>query len=113
MATGSAKRVFHGTLVATTVDTITMSNLTASVQVDNRGSGDIFVTTDGTTPTVGGAECYVVPANSNRVFPTNVRHGVGTWLDYDGVTTVGTAGPTSFAVKLISSGTPAYSVTCL
>lgn len=110
MATGSATRNFHGTLTATTVDTITINSPAPLVRIANRGTADIFLTLNGTTPTVGGAETLVVPAGQTVAYDTGLRHGPGQWTDYDGVTTVGTANATNFVVKLISSGTPAYSV---
>jgi len=82
----------HATLVASTVDTVTFDPDPEYVEVASRdGAAEIYFTTDGSTPTVGGQNCYVVPA-----FPSarTARHGA-----------------TGGAVKLISSGTPAYSVT--
>lgn len=109
MATGSAVRIYHGTLTTSTVDTITLGAATA-VRIINRGTVDIFLSLDGSTPTVAGAETLVVPAGQSETFNTGLRHGVGQWTDYDGVTTVGSANAATFVVKLISSGTPAYSV---
>ena len=93
MASYSAVRAAHATLVATTVDTVTLTGSYARVEVRNRSTGDIFLTLDGSTPTVAGNETLVVPANSVGSFP-NVA---------------GISAPVT--VKLISSGTPAYSVT--
>lgn len=83
----------HQTLAASTVDTVTLTADFNAVEVLNRGtSGDIYFTVDGVTvPTVGGAGTYVVqPGMSLIVDPATSANTV---------------------VKLISSGTPAYSVT--
>ena len=97
MASYTASRAVHNTLTATTVDTITLSAQYVRVEVLNRSStGDIFVTLDGSTPTVGGNDTYVVPAT-----------GVGTFVNPANTSQP----PTSTVVKLISSGTPSYSVT--
>lgn len=79
------------TLVASTVDTVTFDGDPDYVEVMSDGASAIYFTTDGTAPTVSGQNGYIVPAYpSARV----VRHG-------------GEGG----IVKLISSGTPTYSVT--
>lgn len=80
------------TLVASTVDTVTFSRDVDMVEVLNLdGAAEIYFTTDGSTPTVGGANTDVLPAAVNAV-------------ERD----VPTSGAT--VVKLISSGTPMYSV---
>ncbi|MFC3736526.1 hypothetical protein [Paractinoplanes deccanensis] len=56
------------------------------------GAAEVYFTTDGSTPTVGGDGCHVLPAV------------VSALEVYDG-----TPGPTS-VVKLISAGTPRVSV---
>lgn len=81
----------HGTLVAATVATVTLTPNAKFVEVVNRGSDDIYFRLDGTDPTVAGDDTYVVPGGGF----TRVRNN-----DRDG----------SVSVKLISSGTPAYSV---
>lgn len=93
----------HGTLVANTVATasvtadsdIQVSNVateqSTKVEVLNRdGTAEIYFTVDGTTPTVGGTGCYVLPAAIGAYSVEGVRGSV--------------------TVKLISAGTPAYSV---
>lgn len=106
MASGSAIRIYHGTLAASTVDTVTLSVLNRTVTVVNRGTGDIFVTTGddvhtAPTPTVGGAEEWVVPSNSTVTIPVAAPTPA---LDQ------GATLPSKTVAKLISSGTPAYSV---
>lgn len=89
-----AARVVHGTLVASTKATVTLTVAWRSVQVDNRAAtGDIFFTTTGVDPTVGGADCFVVPPGKSLTVPN---------AGYANKTCV---------VELISSATPAYSVT--
>jgi hypothetical protein len=105
---------FHGTLTATTVATVSATaptgvsarplalggirttvkrqNSLKSVAIYNHGTGVIYATIDGTAPTVQGADTFVVPANGEpRIF--SFPQGVS-----------------SKPVKLISSGTPSYSV---
>lgn len=79
------------TLAASTVDTVTFVDNPSNVEVLTDGTAAIYVTTDGTVPTVSGNNTYIIPA-----FPCIrvVRH----W------------NPAS-AVQLISSGTPKVSVT--
>lgn len=82
---------YNKTAVAATVDTITFADDRGTVRVYNdSGTAAIFFTVDGTTPTVNGATCYRVAAT------------VGGWTDV-------AAGATK-TVKVISSGTPVYSV---
>jgi hypothetical protein len=91
---GASELAAHAkVLVASTVDTVTFARDCDTVEVLSLdGSAAIYFTVDGTTPTVGGANTNVVPA------------AVGS-LELD----VPTAGNT--VVKLISAGTPIYSVT--
>ncbi len=99
--------VGHATLVANTVATVTVAlvdpvgNLTSFatpprplVEVVNvTGTAAVYFTTDGTTaPTVGGTNCYVLPA---AICALKVPDE--------------TPGATS-TVKLISTGTPGVSV---
>jgi hypothetical protein len=104
MATISAVSAAHATLTATTVDTVTLSaragSVTAaplSVRIANEtpvggsGAANIYVRTGGatgasvTTPTVAGNDSYsILPGETITV-------------------------PFGGALKLISSGTPAYS----
>lgn len=80
-------------LVAATVDTVTIDRDCEQVKVTNvTGTAAIYFTTDGSTPTVGGAGTYEVPASA--LASTVVNRVVG---------------PPS-VVKLISAGTPTYSV---
>lgn len=84
---------YNNTLVASTVDTVTISRDCEKVRVYNdTGTAAIFYTTDGSAPTVNGVNCYRVPAS------------VGAYSE------VSVTGVSPTVVKLISSGTPTYSV---
>lgn len=99
MASGSAFKAYHSTLSANTVDTVTLTAWSRYVLVINRSSDVIYATTDGTAPTVGGDDTYCVPANSSKM------------LFNEGVQPEPALGvAASSVVKLISTGTPAYSV---
>lgn len=83
----------HGkTLVASTVDTVTYAEDIPQVTVVSDGAAALFYTLDGSTPTVNGANCYILPAGAVSV---DAR-----WIPTSGAT----------VVKLISAGTPTYSV---
>lgn len=90
MATHNVQRAKHTTLTGSTVDTVNLSMSGGSVVVRNRDpfEGDVlYFTIDGTTPTVAGDDTYFC--------------GPGESVIIDAITA---------AVKLISSGTPDYSV---
>lgn len=91
MATITAAFAAHATLTASTVDTVNI-NADNTVAVSNRGSSDIYFTisSGGTaaTPAVAN-DSYICPAGQVKII-------------------TGAQGVTQ--VKLISSGTPAYSV---
>jgi hypothetical protein len=54
-------RVISGTLTANTVAPLTITDHNNWVEVVNRSqTGEIWVRTDGTDPTVAGNDCYVV-----------------------------------------------------
>jgi hypothetical protein len=79
-------------LAATTVDTVTFTGADLSeVEILSDGSAAIYVSFGAATPTVGGTGCWQVPAASSSA----VLHPH-------------TSGDT--IVKLISAGTPVYSV---
>lgn len=91
MANYSVAKAKHATLVASTVDTVTLTTNVGTVEVANRASSGagISFTTDGSTPTVLGDDAYWVGP------------GGALTVDLDGTDTV----------KLISTTTDAYSVT--
>lgn len=93
MASYTAVRVKSQTLTAATVDTVTLSATGAAyVEVYNRSTGTdvISFTTDGTTPTALGDDCYVVGGGQALAVPASTT-----------------------ATKLISAGTPGYTVTAV
>lgn len=90
-----AARVAHGTLTASTVASVNLTHDWKKVEVYNRGTTAIYARGDGTNPTVGGDDCDYVGPGEIVVVPTPL--------------TSHTADPVE--VKLISSGTPAYTVT--
>lgn len=54
-------RITHGTLVANTVTTVAVDSYMAAITVTNRSipGGEIYFTVDGSTPTIGGTNCFV------------------------------------------------------
>lgn len=82
----------HGTLVANTLATVTLDRDFAKVEVLNRdGAAEIFFTVDGAAPTVEGDDCQVLPAAIGALELLARETG-------------------QTIVRLISSGTPKYSV---
>ena len=79
-------------LAASTVDTVTFTDATQLVEVLGDGSAEIFATVDGTTPVVSGSHCYKIPAVLSAI-------------------KIAVPNETAVVVKLISAGTPVYSVT--
>lgn len=94
MASYTVAKAKHATLVASTVDSVTLSLDFGSVEILNRSTTDtIYATVDGSTPVVAADDTiFVGPGQSV-------------------VTTMPTTGAGTDVVKLISSGTPSYSVT--
>ena len=89
MAAVAGIRQAHATLVAATVDTVTMSGgLHKRAELVNHGTDVIYFRLDGTDP--------VVAADENEVLLGSERLAIS--LPSDGV------------VKVISAGTPTYSV---
>lgn len=84
----------HAVLAANTIDTVTLTNTqTDEVEIVNRtGTAEIYFTTDGTDPTIGGANTNVLPAAMCSIVVGVRRSASGA------------------VVKLLSAGTPAYSV---
>jgi hypothetical protein len=88
-----AARVMHGTLVADTVTTVTLDHNYNRVEVLNRdGAAEIYFTVDAGAPTVEGDGCYSLPAAIGGLEKKS-------------------PGGRATVVKMISSGTPTYSVT--
>jgi hypothetical protein len=82
-------------LVANTADTVTIAANANNVEILSDGSAALYFTVDGTTPTVSGSHCYKIPSgNSSAMVMSAVL-------------------PAGVAIKLISTGTPTYSVMVL
>lgn len=92
----------HGALSAGTVVTVDLSIADGMIEVLNRTGDDEIYFTVGTTenapldPTVGGDDCYVVPAQITSRAIDMTPHG--------------DAGAVDAEVKLLSAGTPSFSV---
>lgn len=89
--------VYEKTLVADTADTVTFSDWPETIEVLSDGDAAIYVRVDGTAPAVGGGDSWYIPAGGmfSRTIPIhedNAAHEGG------------------LVVKLISAGTPTYSV---
>lgn len=80
---------YNHTLSAGVVDSVNFTDDPDVIEVISDGTAAIYVTIDGTTPTVGGANTYPLPA---APCSRKIKHG-------------GTQ-----AVRLISAGTPTYGV---
>ena len=95
MATGSATHSYHSTIaVASTVETVTLAESYTVVEVINRsGSAEIYFTLDGSVPTVGGSNTYVLPAAITSTTANNGQSDLNLCV-----------------VNLVSIGTPTYSV---
>jgi hypothetical protein len=52
----------HATLAASTVDAVTLDAGSPQVEIVNLGASPIYVTIDGSVPTVGGDETFIVTA---------------------------------------------------
>lgn len=89
----------HSTLTAATVASVTLDPGSVSITVTNRaGTGEIYFTVDGTTPTIGGTNCYV-----SLGARTVLAKDAGPSGQFGG-------GPSSAVVKLISTAALPYSV---
>jgi hypothetical protein len=83
----------HGTLVASTVTTIDLQDNQASILITNRGATDIYARFDAVDPAVGADNTFIIQANTAKTFTLS-----GALITADR------------SVRLISSGTPSYSV---
>lgn len=83
----------ENTLVADTEDTVTIADNWKEAEIVSDGTADLYVTGDGSTATVGGANTYRIPFAGGAI-----------------VARVRLAPSNGATVKLISSGTPTYTV---
>lgn len=90
VATGK-RGAYDKVLVASTVDTVTFADDIDSVEIVTDGTSKIYVTVNGDTPAVSDAATIIVPAAL-------------------GIRTIPTPSSGAPAIKLISAGTPTYSV---
>lgn len=88
-------RFDHGTLVASTAQTITVDGPAHSLVIVNHGSDAIYVTSG---PVAADVPAPVVQADDTRVVPAG------------GAIEIDAAFDGTYTVKLISSGTPSFSV---
>lgn len=82
---------YEKTLVAATADSVTFADDIDTVEVSHDGTAFLYFTVDASVPTVAGAGCWMLPP-----YPSAIS------------VSVPTSGGT--VVKLISAGTPKYSV---
>jgi|GEM_PF-4006139 len=80
------------TLTANVVDTITFARNLSTVEIVSDGAAAIYGTVDGSDPTVGGEESFYMPEG-----PASIR-------------VVKSPRNQQTVIKLISPGTPTYSV---
>lgn len=101
MAAYTATISAHKTLVANTADSVTFSAAWTRIEIYNRdASAVIFARADGTVAVLSADGTYAIPPGARvQLGPTQ--------------TLGATAGAVTEAISLISSGTPAYSVTAL
>jgi hypothetical protein len=90
MANISASKIKHATLGVNTADVVTFSKSFKAIEVLNRGSVEIYFRVDGTNPTIGGDDAYVVMPGAPLQVPSLANPDV---------------------VRLIASASCAYSVT--
>lgn len=69
MASFTVVTAKHATLVAGTVDTVTVTGGYPRIEILNRsGAADLYVTNDGTVPSGGCDDCRIVPAGTSLNF---------------------------------------------
>jgi hypothetical protein len=84
--------VYSQKLTANTVDEVDFFDSLAAIEVISDGTAKIYFTVDGSTPTVGGQNTHEIPAVASAR------------------TVLTRKGESGTVVKLISTGTPVYSV---
>lgn len=93
MAAGSANRIYHSTITtASTAETVTLNYAYKTLQIVNRGTAEIYARTDGTAPTVGGAECWVATGGQTVLIP-NTGTGASTQVEL-----ISATAPTAYSV---------------
>lgn len=84
--------VHDKTLAAGTVDTVQFADDCRKVEIVSNGTASLYVTVDGSTPTVSGPKTYIMPAGGPMA------------------RVIESPDPKATVVQLISAGTPTYSV---
>ncbi len=89
--------IYEKTLVADTVDTVTFADWPEEIEVISDGDAAIFVRVDGTAPAINSGDAWMLPAGAqySRTIPIHEDDAA-----HDG----------GLVVKLISAGTPTYSI---
>lgn len=82
---------YEKTMVAATVDTVTFAITPRAVEIVSDGADEIYFTLDGSTPVAKAPATYFLPA-------------------FAGATRVVRTAQSSLVAKLISEGTPKYSI---
>lgn len=110
-----AVHAFSGTLTASTVSSTTLTSWQqyVAVTVGASPAGTVYVTTDGSTPTVGGADCIPVASGTTIVVKNfGARPVLSTTTDSTGTfpSTVPAFTANQTVVKLISSVAAVFDV---
>jgi hypothetical protein len=102
----SAPDVANGTFTASTVATVSFAARYQFIEIKNLdATNPVYYTTNGATPTVGGAGCYVA-GPGERVMAAN--QGQFWWQGYGA--SDGTKTNPGTTVKMITIGTSGYEV---
>lgn len=110
-----AVHAFNGTLTASTVSSTTLTSWQpyVAVTVGATPAGTVWVTTDGSTPTVAGSDCIPVASGTTVVIKNmQPRPELTTTTDSTGTfpSTVPVFGPSQTVVKMISSVAAVFDV---
>lgn len=76
VAAGKVAR--HGiNMTAAQADTVTFADNIGSVDVMSDGTANVYYTVDGSTPTVGGSNCYRLPSGMPGIDTRDTRNDAG------------------------------------
>lgn len=101
----NVETAYHGTLSASAADIVCIVNPIGKVTIVNRGTNEIYFSvgsslSPGASPTVAGNNFFVVPGTNGASVSVTVPQETS-------------SPPLGAVIKLISSGTPGYSVEAL
>lgn len=65
------------TLAANQVSTISFTDNISAVDVISDGAAPVYYTVDGSTPTIGGANCYLIPAGLTGIDTRDTTNSAG------------------------------------